>query len=72
MTPIRGNLVVLPGTLTEDAQAKRLTESIDVQRRYFLRYGLVVVPTRGGGVPRILQMQIDAWARERFGLKGEG
>jgi hypothetical protein len=70
MTPIRGNVVALPGTLGEDELAKRLIDSVDVQRRYFLRYGLVVVPTRGKvmSLPRILQASVEAWARVRLGL----
>lgn len=54
--------------LTEDQLARRLATSFAEQRRYFERYGLVVVPTRGkaDGMPRLLQLSVEAWARGRF------
>jgi hypothetical protein len=42
--------------------------SIEIQREAFRKHGLVVVPTRGkpSGLPRLVQIAIEAWARVKF------
>jgi hypothetical protein len=74
MTAYRSNVVPIRPDQGDDELAKRLSESIDVQRRFFIQYGLAVVPTRGKapGLARWVQMAVEAWAKVRFGIAGVG
>lgn len=74
MTHIRTSLARAPSAVTEEDIDRRLTMSHAEQAAYFERYGLAVVPTRGkvDGLPRLIQMGVEAWARVRFGRRAGG
>ena len=56
---------IAPSAPSDDEIARRLATSREAQRKAFERHGLVVVPTRGKaeGLPRLVQIAVEAWAK---------
>jgi hypothetical protein len=70
---VRTSLAGFPSAVTEEDMERRLAMSEAEQAKYFHRYGLALVPTRGKveGLARFIQMGVEAWARVRFGKREE-